>query len=510
MSIRRKLIIVIGASAVLIPIALATSVPPAGATRVPEPTGTVTCVVGGNLSFNPPLIPGNGTPQATTVEIVSINVSLSGCTGSSNPPGLVPTGGTVVTKPLKFRATRIGHTAYADGCAPFAAAASSKTIKSTVTWNNGIKDTKATFGFTATGTAIKSFAGKAVATLFFDGNSENDMTSCVAGGYASRTNPYGGPISRLTFDSLTSMISFGPAASLPVADVSSYASGGDFFTPINTITNTAAAPSGIISGNAARLIAIAPDGATAYVAGTNSGSVTPVFRATETGGPPVSIGGIPDGVAISPNGATAYVTNLNSANVTPINVASNTAGSPISAGGGTVGIAITPDGTRAFVTNVFANTVTPIVLASNTAGAPIVVGRQPVDIAITPDGTTAYVTNNEDNTVTPINLASNTADAPIPVGSEPQGIAITPDGKTAYVTDLGSNTVTPVNISTNTAGTAITVGNGPLGIAITPNGATVYVANTKDNTISPIDTVANTAGAPIMGFFNNPTSVAIH
>ena len=122
-SIRRKLIMVIAATAVLMPLAFATSGAPAGATRLLEPTGTVTCVVGGHLSFNPPLIPGNGTPHATTVEIVSINISLSGCTGSSNPPGFVPTGGTVVTRPLKFRATRVGHTVYADGCAPFASAA---------------------------------------------------------------------------------------------------------------------------------------------------------------------------------------------------------------------------------------------------------------------------------------------------------------------------------------------------------------------------------------------------
>ena len=48
----------------------------------------------------------------------------------------------------------------------------------------------------------------------------------------------------------------------------------------------------------------------------------------------------PWGVAIAPNGATAYVTNSGSNTVTPIDTATNTPGTPIAVGTAPAGIAI--------------------------------------------------------------------------------------------------------------------------------------------------------------------------
>jgi hypothetical protein len=49
-----------------------------------KPTGTASCAVGGNLVFDPPLMHGNGTVNASK-EVISINLTLSGCSGSSGP-----------------------------------------------------------------------------------------------------------------------------------------------------------------------------------------------------------------------------------------------------------------------------------------------------------------------------------------------------------------------------------------------------------------------------------------
>ena len=110
--------------------------------------------------------------------------------------------------------------------------------------------------------------------------------------------------------------------------------------------------------------------------------------------------------------------------VTPVRTASNTAGPPITVGPGPFDIAITPNGKTAYVLNFNGDTVTPIRTATNTAGPPITVGNEPFGIAITPNGKTAYVTGGTDS-VTPTRTATNTAGPPITVGIAPNAIAIT-------------------------------------------------------------------------------------
>ena len=79
--------------------------------------------------------------------------------------------------------------------------------------------------------------------------------------------------------------------------------------------------------------------------------MTPIATATNTAGPPITVGSNPDAIAITPDGKTAYVANDGSDTVTPIATATNTAGPPITVGSGPNAIAITPDGKTAYVAN---------------------------------------------------------------------------------------------------------------------------------------------------------------
>ena len=84
---------------------------------------------------------------------------------------------------------------------------------------------------------------------------------------------------------------------------------------------------------------------TAYVVNAQSNTVTPIATATNTAGPPITVGTGPTAIAITPNGATAYVLDVNnggSSSVTPIATATNTPGPRIRVGNGAVAIAITP------------------------------------------------------------------------------------------------------------------------------------------------------------------------
>ena len=152
-----------------------------------------------------------------------------------------------------------------------------------------------------------------------------------------------------------------------------------------TATNTAGPPIGP-GGGYPKAIAITPDGQTAYVVNTDSGTVTPIATATNTVtvGPSITVGSQPDAIAITPDAKTVYIANSASGTVTPISTTTNTAGSPITVGGQPDAIAITEDGQTALVANAGSGTVTPIATATSTAGAPIAVGDDPDAIAITP------------------------------------------------------------------------------------------------------------------------------
>ncbi len=262
-------------------------------------------------------------------------------------------------------------------------------------------------------------------------------------------------------------------------------------TPVNLATGRPGAP--IKVGNGPEAIAITPDGKTAYVVEPYRGTVIPVNLATGRPGTPTSLytsrRGIPflqaldpNVIAITPDGKTAYVVEPYRGTVIPVNLATGRPGAPIQVGNSTpFAIAISPGGRTAYVATlavppstialVAAGTVIPVNLATGRPGAPIKVGRNPQAIAITPDGKTAYVVDSYDGVIIPVNLATGRPGTPIKVGTDPQAIAITPDGTTAYVASQadgnGDGTVIPVNLATGRTGTPIKVGNSPEAIALT-------------------------------------------
>ena len=129
---------------------------------------------------------------------------------------------------------------------------------------------------------------------------------------------------------------------------------------------------------------------------SGSGTVTPIFTATNTAGKPIKVGLTASAIAITPNGRTAYVVSEASGTVTPIFTATNRTGKPIkipysssyapSGDPGQTLIVSTPNGKTVYAASQSAGTVTPIFTATNTAGKPIKVGKDPFDLAITPNG----------------------------------------------------------------------------------------------------------------------------
>jgi YVTN family beta-propeller protein len=114
----------------------------------------------------------------------------------------------------------------------------------------------------------------------------------------------------------------------------------DTVTPIATATNTLEAP--IHEGIGAAAEAITPDGKTLYVTDTVSNTVTPIDIATRALGTPIPVtGAYPNVIAISPDGRTAYVNSF--AGLTPIQLVTDTALAPVGTPQPTFEMAITPD-----------------------------------------------------------------------------------------------------------------------------------------------------------------------
>jgi DNA-binding beta-propeller fold protein YncE len=281
-------------------------------------------------------------------------------------------------------------------------------------------------------------------------------------------------------------------------------------TPIRVASNTAGRP--IRVGPAPALIAISPDGQTAYVVGVGSllpgtparVTLTPIRTAANRPGRVITVcasenlGGViaPDAIAIAPDSRTVYISCPGE--VVPVRAGADTASQPIrvaSAGA----LAMAADGGTLYVANPNGDTVTPISTATEEPGQPIVVGPSPDAMAVTPDSRTVLVLASTG--ITPVDAVTNRAGQPVPIQGA-YALAVAPSGGTAYVLampDPGSQQgfAVPVDVHTSTASTPITVGLSPQQIAFTPDGTKAYVANYASGNVTPIRLADGQAGPPI-------------
>jgi YVTN family beta-propeller protein/surface protein len=281
--------------------------------------------------------------------------------------------------------------------------------------------------------------------------------------------------------------------------------------PAQATVDVASTP--VIVGADPMGIAVAPNGAKAYVANYGNNTVS-VISLTNPGAPPVTIpvGSNPRNIAFTPNGAKAYVTNFSSNSVSVIDVSTNTVSATVPVGAAPAGIAITPDGSKAYVTNFADGTVSVITVATNTIDNSVTYsfpGAQPMGIAISPDGRFAAVTDYAygQNLVYVLYLSSNMFTSQ-GVGRNPYGVAFTPDSSKALITNFNGNTVSVLDLSTSQVTATLSVGFQPTGVAVTPNGALAYVTNDSGNTVSIID-LGNLVVTRSVAALGYPSAVAI-
>ena len=220
-----------------------------------------------------------------------------------------------------------------------------------------------------------------------------------------------------------------------------------------------------------------------------------------------TVGVRPEIIAMSPNGTTAYVTNSVGNTVSVVALTANKETSKISVGGVPIGVAFTPDGKKAYVTLADKSRVAVIDTATNTASSTTIPlsYSNPVSVVVNPAGTFAYVADfglaeaapAQVGAVSVIDLSTNTEVATIPVDLGPVGLTLSQDGSTLYVSNYVSGTVSIVDTASKKVTAELVVGIGPLGISLDSTGTFAYVNNSSGNSVSIIDLSANVVRGPI-------------
>jgi YVTN family beta-propeller protein len=229
-------------------------------------------------------------------------------------------------------------------------------------------------------------------------------------------------------------------------------------------------------------LALTPDGKRAYVANSQSNTVSVIDTKVRKVVATVQLGIAAigaSGVAISPDGNRLYVANFNSGEVSVIDTGNDVivatipvrrANPPVGAPVEGTPVVVSPDGKRAYVGQPGA--VAVIDTASNTVVANVSEVSTPGAIAVTPDGRRLYVANHPDPTISVIDTAANAVVATITGFISLTGMAMTPDGKTVYVADQdsisGNDTgfIRVVDTDSNRVTATIKVENSPFGIAL--------------------------------------------
>lgn len=236
-------------------------------------------------------------------------------------------------------------------------------------------------------------------------------------------------------------------------------------------------------------LALAPDGAFAYVTHSDLSQVSVVDLAARRVVRTIPVPGSPFGIAAA-SGGRLYVGDWNDDHVTVVD-AGGTAEVPQKAVRVQVGrapghIVLTPDESLLFVANREGNSVSAIRTADLEVAATIQVGRAPFALALSPDAERLYVGNVQSGTVSVIDTAKLSVAETWTSGAMPYGTVVTPDGARLLVTHQGSGTVAILDGSGKNAAT-IRVGDYPEGIAIGADGTRAYVANWFSSDVSVID-----------------------
>ena len=262
------------------------------------------------------------------------------------------------------------------------------------------------------------------------------------------------------------------------------------------------------------LLAASPDGRRVYAA--SSGSISILDGTTNTLLKTIANDPNSTGVAVAPNGARAYVTHLFSIDLTVIDAASDALAPSITMflqrlRGGFGRLAVAPDNQTIYVAN-SANQAFGIINLGGGPGSLLKPTVWPVDVAISADGRTVYGAGCK-QICTPgfvqlFDVPTQRFTDEIRVDGNPYRIVLSPDGASAYVANLTGPSVSFVDLAARRTTATVAVPPQPTGLGISPDGRTLYVASQTAGALSVVDVATAAVRAQLPVF--QARDVAVH
>jgi serine/threonine protein kinase, bacterial len=204
----------------------------------------------------------------------------------------------------------------------------------------------------------------------------------------------------------------------------SYESNVGYHTTLTVVDpNTTAVLASAQLPDAVGALALAPDGARAYLVVDHELQVRDTADGTLLTTLP--LGASAKGVAVTPDGHSVLVTCSTGLKI--IDATRGEVQQTIGLRDEPSALAITPDGLRALVLTSQNKALATVDLTTRTVTGAVEVGESPADVAVTPDGAQALVTNGDTGTVTGLNLADGTRFT-LSVGDRPSAVAVSSDG----------------------------------------------------------------------------------
>ncbi|HMM36623.1 MAG TPA: YncE family protein, partial [Thermoanaerobaculia bacterium] len=191
-------------------------------------------------------------------------------------------------------------------------------------------------------------------------------------------------------------------------------------------------------------------------------------------------------VALSPDGKTAFVSSIGSGTVTAIDLVKRERTRTVKTGEGAEGIAVTPDGKEVWVGNRASDTLTVLDAATLETKRTLPCAQFPIRLEIAPDGATLLASNarSGDVAVFDTNAGKERKRVKMPMAAAttegrlfadrfgkspvPIGLLVPPGGKVAYVANSNADAVVVFDLESGAILRTLPAGAEPDGLAWTP------------------------------------------
>ena len=178
------------------------------------------------------------------------------------------------------------------------------------------------------------------------------------------------------------------------------------------------------------MVAVSPDGRTAFTANIGSGTVSVLDLAAGTKLADIAVGGRPEGIALSPDGRILWVGDLEGARVQAFDTASRARLAEVRTGPVPIRVAASPDGRWIVTSNLGCGCLTVIDARTRERAREVAVegseASRQVTLIFSPDGRRLYAAETGRNRIAEIDLASGRVLRRLPAGAQGDGLAIAP------------------------------------------------------------------------------------